>query len=343
MDVYECIHYPKQEKIFAPFIQVLLRRKLLHEQIPEDLIVSSYCDALNENMQFPSQMKIKPIELDPDTKKRALAKQSANAFLGKFLQRRENTATRMVHTKEDMEKIYNYKQEEITDFIFCGDEKNQSMLVTTKKLGSKEDKCLRFNAILGSVVLGFSKVELFNQMKKLVKADAKIISADTDCLTFSMKKGRELPITVAPGIGNFKQVYGTSQVLAYYTTSTKNYYVRLMNEFGQVSEIAKIKGICLKNPDVDRAVKISYPGLVDSAIGGTDEKIRVRQSRTRNNGSYMEPRLDENDFLLTNRLSRKRIRTEGCESTLFPYGWSASRVGDELNPEEQSHEKLESV
>ena len=318
LGIWEMMHYTQKTPFLADMIRLLGREKIRNEGFPNDEPSQEYCEFVNQRMGFEGSLKLNLNDVQTDSKKKKLAKQNLVSFIGKFMQSNLKNKSRIVNCYNDLFEILVNSKSKVLNLRPVSDE---SLIVVTKTEKEDVPPHLRSNCIIGAIILSQAKKTLFSHMYSINCAGGKLLMVDTDSITFEMQRQGGLNIDgiqFSTAFGDFKHNYGGKKIVNFFALASKNYSITTKDFVGNLHQDIKMRGMTLKNQYALASVADEYERMVESALKGAFNSVKVEQERQNVSATMTERSRERKIFLVRNNLSKNRVI---LDRETKPYGF----------------------
>ncbi len=238
--------------------------------------------------------------------------------IGKFSQRSDYPITKYVSNQKELEDLYHNKEFIIKD-IMCVSEKicQVSVVRTTPPAKVKRNT----NSVLSAFVTAYSRIELHQDIAKLIEAKCTPLYFDTDAILWAQKEGTKCPLKFGYGFGEYRNEID-GKLVSYFSLGKKKYSISYIDQNGQTQSKTKISGLCLDGHDSFEAVTPAhFASILKQYINKKKEEIVVPQIRKSvKNYCITEQKVK---VCLSNNLNMQRnVDLTSKNLVTFPLGWN---------------------
>ena len=206
--IWEAWHWPQQEKIFRDFMQLLLRRKVMHSGFPADISSqeekTDYCNQVNARLGLTCNLILEPSQIVWDSEKRKYWKLLTCSVIGKMGQ--SNVFPQDVFiTQPSMLDSY---LDDTKGTVETLDLINPTTLYLRLKPNKNFAQINRSgNCAVSAYLTAFGRINMHKSVQQVVGSGATVYSVEADAIAFSKKIGSKLPISFGHQVGDFRKEY----------------------------------------------------------------------------------------------------------------------------------------
>ena len=208
LHVYEAHNWSQQEKIFQPFMQLLLRRKVMYSGFPSDILSNeekiNYCAQVNTRLNLSGELTLKPSQIESDPEKRRYWKLLSCSVIGKMGQSNLFPQDVFIDQPHLLDEYLNDSlgTVETVDLI------NPRTLYFQFKPKKNSARMNRSgNVVIAALLTAHGRINMHKSVVKVSSSGATVYSVEADAIVFSKEIGSRLPINLGNQVGDFKQEY----------------------------------------------------------------------------------------------------------------------------------------
>ena len=319
--IFEMHVYFESAFIFKNFVQYLNLYKTLSSNCFKGLKSRENkihcCNVLNQELQLKEDDKITIKDVIPNEAKRNFYKMAANSFFGKFSQRQDKNQVLFLNNQDELNKLY-FSENEIKE-IHCVNDLICMVLVARNSF--KLPPSLKYNVYIGSQITAYARQCIYEHLMQLTLiASCTIYHVNCDSIFFSLNSTQEMPLTLSPAVGNFKNVFD-GKIVSYFATGPKQYTVNFIKN-NRVSTVNHISGLCL-NYELNTS---SDPNFLQHFLEQYQKDITVSQNfiqrKTKTNWKTLTVKSYSERFTLSNGIKcRRKINLSSDRLETTPFGF----------------------
>ena len=306
-EFYEIYQYSEQRPILQDFMTVLFHRRILLAGFPADVVTiqekKQYCDRINHEMKLKGPFLVTPDKIKNDKNKYMLYKNFMNEFVGKFGQKVYRSKTVFVSNHEQIRKIF-FSEDEELEFIEAINQMYCELTVISLKkthLPSRNTNC-----VIAAYVTGYSRILIDLKMQEIVSTGGCIYYISTDSICYTLPRTMETPLCYGPCVHDFKQEFGTLQILSFYSVGPKETCITYAATNTMSKSAVKVKGLALQNVE---NLNLIDPKLLDfflqQFLSSKYEFVAIPQIRQQRNKPLSSKQMIFMKF--TNRTGCRRV------------------------------------
>ena len=241
--MYEAALYTAKEPIFRQYMNLLIREKVIHSQVPQDS--DCYISALNTKLGYdaPSMenLKVRSSDIQFNPMLRYIAKLSCNSISGKFGQTNDTRCV-LVNSYEEIKSHYFSKS--LLD-LRCYTENECYLTLKKKKQKFNRNRHL----VVAAYLTAFGRLSITRAINILDQNGAVPLYVDVDGLKVLVPKRSGLPkeIKVSGLPGEFKLEHGDKVVVCWVGAAPKSYSFIFIDQEKNMKEHVCCKGLSISN------------------------------------------------------------------------------------------------
>lgn len=334
-DVYliEAYVYSQRAKIFEPFVAELASMKLINSGFPTHIVSLedrwTFCNDINEKMQFPPHLRLTPDNVRDDPLARKQAKLAVNALLMKFSQKIHSQEVEYVKNLQELHRIKS--QHKVTALNLPTKDCCEVTYDCKTPTDTNIKSCLSVSAFLTS----YARHKMWLKMSELDQAGATILYHDTDSILMKVpnKLGQDFVkaiLDIGYSFGQFRPVLeNASKIESFYCIGERKYSVVYREKGTNILKFFnKVAGFQVHNGcNSDKAMAESMKSVVKAAFKAAPEnkkwvQVRKRFLKRPSKTMYtLKANLRPKRLFLEN----KRLRRQMFEDSI-PFGFKHSSL-----------------
>jgi hypothetical protein len=277
----------------------------------------SYCNYLNESLNFEEPFKLSVENVSPNESKKLFYKTIMNSMFGKLQQRSDKPRTVYVNSQEEIEKYY--FSDSVISNIFCINENlcELELRVPSEKIPPNRE-C---NSYIGGELVSYGRILIYKTIQK-IQLIGKVFYSDCDSCFFSLPTNVQMPLEISDVFGAYKNVY-EGEIISFFCLAPKNYAISYRTKDKIVKHVSKIKGISLSSYYVDEEINNStFDFFMSKFLRDEIAKIDLAQIKCRKDKKSQKMSRKIELTKLSNQITTRRIIIKNCMNvSTIPYGF----------------------
>ena len=302
---YETWTYREHSKIFSAFFDAYASIALRYKIPSKEEERSSFCDQVNEEMEFNEDLKIHPNHYDEDSFMSSLMKLASVSVIGRLNMKTDDTKTVIVDTKEELDKLFDERKIKGIEPL---DDEQGSLAVEISTNTQRRDSAYN-NNILAMYCYSFGRIKIQKLIEELKQncSGIEVYYVDTDCVGYIHDESETyVPKDEGVAWGKVRDDIRGATYQNYVAFSPKQYCLIYSKDNNQLFQSAKICGLNLERESTS---EVSFEDL-EKLLNEETEVVPVTQVQ-----EFQEPnqtRIEECQKNITLRnIYRRRIYEPG--------------------------------
>jgi hypothetical protein len=306
--IHECILHFESSYILRDFVQKLNFFKTKYSNCLSHCKnlreKTTYCEKLNQSMQFNDVLKLTPTNIENNPPKRTFYKLASNALFGKLSERHDKSQIIFAQTNSEIEKIFSSGKQ--IENVFCINDSICELHVK-KPHDSKLPPNRKSNCLLGAQITAFARQIIHQHAMKLIQLNYNLFQINTDSLLYSQPISHKIPFELSHAVGDFK-IEINGQILSYYSLGTKSYSITYRNPSNDVETISKICGLTIKGKGTQKLLNADlFDFYLNQSVVNIPKNMKIPQKRFKKNFQNFSVKPLECNIKFSNTLSTRRI------------------------------------
>ena len=320
-EIFECHYFEKSEFVLKDFVKKLsffrLKNTDLWVKCKNLQEKESYCNYLNESLNFEEPFKLSVENVSPNESKKLFYKTIMNSMFGKLQQRSDKPRTVYVNSQEEIEKYY--FSDSVISNIFCINENlcELELRVPSEKIPPNRE-C---NSYIGGELVSYGRILIYKTIQK-IQLIGKVFYSDCDSCFFSLPTNVQMPLEISDVFGAYKNVY-EGEIISFFCLAPKNYAISYRTKDKIVKHVSKIKGISLSSYYVDEEINNStFDFFMSKFLRDEIAKIDLAQIKCGKDKKSQKMSRKIELTKLSNQITTRRIIIKNCMNvSTIPYGF----------------------
>ena len=314
--IFECYQYKSEFPLFENFFYLLSQEKIRYS-VPDlkQQSMQDFIDQINNGMNYPDNILLKPEDITPHTIKRNHCKQDLNMIFGKLSQHNMRNMPIVIKSQSELESV----DFQAIEDVFALD---KACLLVSKNKSKSTKHNRRANSIIYSYVLAYSRIHMYKTMFQLESKSANIYQIANDCLYFSHPADQSCfdILDIGPCFGQFRDEFPNKTIYYFVSFGSKSCALKMSDSEGHETQIVKARGFSLKTITSERIIRnFDFKNAFNQALNGKRTAIKVPHLRKRKNVSQMSVEQVLMMFQFSNHIAETRVIF--CDGTSAPYGY----------------------
>ena len=269
--LYEIWMYRRMGNIFGNVYKLLLRNKIKFSGLPvtalDEFEEYAFCQAINSQLDLPSNLTLLPEDVVRDNKLRQFYKLLANAIIGKLGQNNEYPKDVFVHTASQILKHTKDSNSVIEDIALVNED-TMYLRVSKKKKSNQNNRT--GNCLIYAYLTAYARIGMHKSVCELSSNGSKVFALEADAIAFSTPSDVQ-PMEFGETIGAFKSEF--QNIEAYSTLGPKTSAIQY--RIGDnLHSLVKVKGLNLSGDQASSTVSNDlYEDFVQNLLLGIEQKI----------------------------------------------------------------------
>lgn len=312
--VYETYVYSKQAPIFEKFVKLLSVQKLKHSMPSKSQSYKDYCQEINDTMKLDLNIKLEPVDIEPNDTIRSYYKEYLNGFLGKLSQQTNKTKALFVRSQSQLTNVF-YSSH--IDDIFPLDKACVLFVRNSTKTASMNRQA---NSILYSYILAYARIYMHKNMMKLKKEMATIYSINNDAIYFTMPKTKMVPLRFSQSFGSFKYEFEGCTIIEFLSFGQKSSSITFITKDKQIKKEIKARGFCLQSSLVNSILSnVCLDTMLKSSLSNEPMSFKIPQIRSKKSIKTLSVKETLLMCEFSNEITQCRIIAK--DGSTKPYGY----------------------
>ena len=319
---HEVHHFSSKSPYLKNYVKILAAEKLRNSNILNGIPISeqkNFCDSLNKSMNLEMCCELTPESICDNSFQRQFYKDLQNSFFGRFALKTNYNKHIFCKSLREIENCANKANTELVDLFPISDDICQIEISSPQKSLPN----LNANLYVTALINCLSRKFIYEKMMEVEKCGGILLNCDVDSITFALKKDTQNPLKIGPEIGSFKEVLPNCKLLSYASLSPRNYSILYKNEKNEISQLLKVKGLCLTSHNCDTLISHkTYSDFVDQNLANEIKSFYIPQTKKKFDKASKTSTevLTKFNFTSETHIKRYLLRNSSTYETV-PYGY----------------------
>ncbi len=318
---FELHYYVETSFLLKDYSNILYALKVQNSGFPSNLSTdeekNSYCDMMNDAMQFPTDFSLNLNNVCDNPPQKQLFKSMLNNFYGKFSQNSNFTETKFVNSHNQLMKIF--KDNEVVGIYNINE-----FQVQVEYQPNKTKSNMQSSIYIGAQITSYARCIVYDYMMAIEKSGGKIYSVINDAIFYSLPKNVLDPLPFSNVCGHFKNVIDPSKkILAYFAMGNCNYCYLTQSPDGSLEQTLKVKGLSLTNLiNQNKITTKTFENFIDKHFENIKKTIEIPQKKIQIDKKTKQFQMKYNNFTFCNEPNLKRYVVDySLRVDTLPYGF----------------------